>query len=481
MTSALFSLGSCEEDVTDLGVNLPGTTPISTTYEDFAATPIQASTVLQTGLPTALKDHYIVGRLQDGNTRGQLEAKAFLQLTQLASPTSLGDLLPSKYAAQNPRLDSVVLFAGFDQVYGSARDNISISVYNLAQPLDERASYNSASTVPLGQPVRTAIPALINRVIRNKAGNQDSILLPLRLPLKKTGTESSPFVDDFFNNFLKTTTSERITDQQLESKWPGIALLPASSGTAIGFNRSPASKIVFYYRVTPTATDTMTRRTYNLYFNDPGTLGNASPRYFTNINYDLTGAGSPFGVLQGNSTAEVPFINSGGTTYAQEGTGLATKLVIPGLETLRIRQQTENLIINRAELIIPARPYSTGQFSAPAQLYLYELGSDNSVLTYLNGVTPTERAVQQDGYSVTTAGKEEPFVLRDTSATSKYYTGLMTSYVQAYAKNQLAGPLPAAFLLSPTLRRGGTLSLNRAALDASNIRLRVYYSKPAAR
>jgi len=58
----------------------------------------------------------------------------------------------------------------------------------------------------------------------------------------------------------------------------------------------------------------------------------------------------------------------------------------------------------------------------------------------------------------------------------------VTSYLQAYLNDQLNGPLPAALLLLPTIRRSPTLTLNRSTLDVGNAgrspRLRVYYTKP---
>jgi hypothetical protein len=473
LTSALFSLGSCEDTSNELGIDLPGTTPISTEYEDFPAAPIQAFTILQDSLATTQKDHFIVGRLQDGNTGGLLEARAFLEVTPNSS-----DSLPSQYLSQAPKLDSVVMYAGFDRVYGSAPPSVQMSVYDLGQPLDDFTPYNSNSTLPLGSAIAANVDVRLNRTIRTKYTGLDSVLnLPARIPLSLDTVNPTAFATQLFNK-LKSTSTVYLSDQDLRTVWKGIALVSNTTGTALAFNRSPLSQVYVYYHL-PITARIKKKKVFRLLFGDPFQRA-AAPRYFTNIRYDLSGAGSPFSVLQGAGNGQVPASSSNNVVYAQDGAGLTVKLLIPGLDTLRNRQAKRNLIINRAELIIPLKPYSTAQFSAPPQLFLYEANNTNNrVLTYTSGVTTLERLVQKDGYIAPTAGQEASFVLNNVSATNKYYSGLMTTYVQAYAKNQLATPLPTAFLLSPTLRRAGApLTLDRAAIDAQNIKLRVYYSKP---
>jgi hypothetical protein len=259
--------------------------------------------------------------------------------------------------------------------------------------------------------------------------------------------------------------------------WKGLAITPAAgfNGTVVGFNRSANSQVVVYYHTPATGTPPKKLRTYRLFFNSPrGTVD--EPRYFTNIRYDLSGANTPFRILHNNKTEQVLASASNNITYAQAGTGLATKLVIPGLETLRTRQRQENLIINRAELIVPVQRGSTAQFAAPAALYIYEAAANNRVLKFSDNGTPTERIVQAD--NANPRGSGVAATLRQREENGPYST-LITNYVQAYASSQLSGSAPGALLLSPSLRTADQLTLDRAAIDASNIRLRVYYSKPA--
>lgn len=478
LTSALFSLASCEDNANELGLDLPGTAPISTDFEDF---PVQASTVRKDTLATTQKDHYLVGRLQDGNTLGVLEAKAFLDI---APSTAASDSLPFQYAGQNPVLDSVVLTASFDRVYGSAITPFRMSVHELDQPLDEFTTYNSKSTVALGPAIVTDSLVLLNRTIQNKIKTLDSLKgLPIRISLSSK-KQPTAFGTRLFNK-LRTTNSVYLSEKDLRDVWKGFALLPTSTGTVLGFNRSTSSLVNVYYHLPIDLTVTPNikkKKVFHIIFNDPFQTASA-PRFFTNISYTLNAPGSPFNVLQNNGLAQVDQAVSSGTVYAQDGTGLMTKLIIPGLEELKQRQAQSNLVVNRAELIIPLRPNSVGQFNAPAQLYLYEANNaNNRILVYRNGVSELERLVQQNGLLTPVNNQPLPFLLTDADADNKYYSALITNYVQAYMKGQLPEPTPSAFLLSPTRRRaGGELSLDRATLDAQNIKLRVYYSKTTAR
>ncbi|KUG06007.1 hypothetical protein ASU33_01130 [Solirubrum puertoriconensis] len=477
----MFSLGSCE-DPNELGLDLPGSASIDSKYEDF---PVTVSTIRQDSVPTLRRTRFLVGRLTDANTRGTLEARAFSEVQPSIDATAYP--LPSKFSGQNPQLDSIVLLAGFDRVYGSATQPVRLSLYDLQKPLDERTSYNSTNNLPLDQPIVENALVPLNRIIRNKANTADSLQLPLRILI--SGSQPTPFATTLFN-LMKATTTETLSQQDLQKVWRGLAIVPGAgtNGTVIGFDRSVGSQILVYYRVnTASGTPATEQKVYR--FNYANTTGSvADPRFFTNIQYNLSSAGAPFGTLSGNTAAEVPASSSDNTTYAQDGTGLATKLAIPGLEQLRTLQQRENIIINRAELIVPSKSGSNIVYPAPTTLYIYEANTRNQVLKATSNLTESLRFVL--GENVNSQGQRlEAQLIRQssTTGTNSTYTALLTTYVQTYVTNQLTAPYPAAFIVSPTLRRelrsGETslpLSLDRAAIDASNVRLRVYYSKPGA-
>jgi hypothetical protein len=457
----LFSLGACE-DPNELGVELPGTTPIGTAFEDFTVT---ASTILQDSLPTLKRDLWLVGRVQDGNTQGTITTRTALELT-----LSRGDTLPSQFT--NSQLDSVVMFANFSRVYGSATQPVQLDIYNLAQKLDEKVNYHSSMPIQTsGAPISKVTLTNLNRVTRNKANTADSIQLPLRLPLaERKAKDGSNTLTPFFQDLFSKMNTAGFNQQQLDAYWRGLGIAPSDgySGAIIGFNRTTDAVIYVHFSVNGKP------KAFRLYFGDPTAAGSgaAAPLYYTQISYDRNGG--PFASLVKDSD-EVSAAVTGDVTYAQDGTGLVTKLSIPGLNTLLNRP---GLLINRAELTIPVRPYSNALFPLPPAMYLYEASPNNRVLLRKVGLTPTERLVQANGNNPTGSQQEAVLALAETSATNKYYSAVITSYVQAYANDQLSGERPSSFLLTPNLRRLGLLSLNRATLDATGMRLRVYYTTP---
>ena len=97
-----------------------------------------------------------------------------------------------------------------------------------------------------------------------------------------------------------------------------------------------------------------------------------------------------------------------------------------------------------------------------------------------------ERLVQADGNSPQGVGTDAAAVFHDLGPTNKYYSIAITSYLQAYIYDLLGAERPAALMLYPVVRfspsvtvptANTNLTLNRAVLDAQNIKLRVYSSK----
>ncbi|WP_073105721.1 DUF4270 family protein [Hymenobacter daecheongensis] len=476
----LFATAGCE-DPNDLGVELPGTAPINTEYRDY---PVTASTVLQTPVETLNSTHFLVGRLRDEKL-GTTTAKAFLNL-QIASIGT--DSLPNQYL--NPILDSVVVVAGFDQVYGSSAKPVSFDVYGLASSLDERSIFNSATTVPLlPSPIgekrlsslsRTKLEVRATGLKTKKDLAVDStITVPVpdrtvRLKLYRKAAGTLPEIPSAFVQNLFTAIKDKatpFTQAKLNEAWKGIALQPSDnhSGSVVGFNRAFENRVLFYYHVvggkkTPTP--------FSITFGNNGSAN--APRAYTQIRSELT---APFDQLTDGTKSVLPTAPDQ-ATYMQEGVGLGTKLEIPGLAELITNRQ--GLAINRAELIVPLKPETNLVFQAPKQAVLYELDATNKILQRTVNISPFERLVQSDGANQQGADAPATAAFIDQSRTTKYYSLTMTSYLQSYVYDALGGERPAALMLYPVVRyspRSLGLTLNRAVLDAQNIKLRVYFSK----
>ncbi|QNH62250.1 DUF4270 family protein [Hymenobacter sediminicola] len=501
----LFTAAGCE-DANDLGVELPGTAAANTEYRDF---PVAASTVLRDSFETQKATRILVGRVRD-NVLGTTTATAFLNL-KIAQSVVAADTLPSAVTKltgvdPNPQLDSLVVEAAFDAVYGSATTPLRLNVYQLAQPLDDRQTYNSASSVALGSELGLNVSTRLNATAKrrertNSSSSTDTTTIVVTVPNNTVrlklhgGGRNLPLATDVFS-LLKGTS---FTQAGLTAVWKGMALQPAAdfNTAVVGLLPSSAARAVFYYHYTNKKNTGTLKGRYSIAFG----LGSFqsrenAPRYFTQIVNELP-SGSPLSRLAGPSGAaqSVAAAETDGKVYMQGGNGFGAKLEIPGLNELKQLAQPTNggspaIAINRAELLIPVSPFANLLFPQVTSAYLYEVNTANQSLqrTLLNN--RVERLILREGVNPTGAGLSSivddqygtGYYQNAASATlndplNTFYTMSITSYVQAYVYDKLGGPTPAAFVLSPFLRNSYGLDLNRAVLDGSNIKLRVYYSK----
>ncbi|QIL76449.1 DUF4270 family protein [Hymenobacter sp. HDW8] len=475
--SAAFLLTTSCDDPNDIRVELPGTAPITTDYSEFKA---PVATILQDSLETLKADNFLVGRISDA-ALGTTTARSFLNL-QVNMPA---DSLPAKFSGTV--LDSTLMVMSFDQVYGSATQAVRFDVSALQQRLDDRSSYNANTSVPVGQVISANVAGSLNRTRRERQRIASTVTTDtatavvtvqdrrVRLALSRPGQTPG-----LLGGVFSSLQSETFTQTQLDALWKGIAVAPTNNftGTVVGFNRANDLRVVFYYH---DATTPRKWRSYSVYFGSPPrgaseaatSINLNAPRYFTQITSDLSAAG-PFARLT-NGSAAVTSAEAGSITYVQEGVGFGTRLDIPaGLKALKDRK---DIAINRAELIVPVKPFANALFPLPRRLYLYEANANNQVLQSLTNNFRTDRVVLGDSIGAQGQRVEAQARFYDLGSNNKYYSVLITNYVQNYIYTQTDATRPATLILSPTLRTLPTLTLNRAVLDADNITLRVYYSK----
>jgi hypothetical protein len=477
-----LALASCDTG-TDLNVDLPDTTAISTEYKDL---PLEVATVRLTPVQTLKADHFLVGRLAD-NVAGTTTARAYFNVVSNA----VADSLPSKFA--QPVLDSVILVLGFDKVYGSAATPVKFDVFKLPAPLDERQTYNANTPLNLtsdnllGQNLSSRLdrtrqvttPATTTTpVTTTTVPDQTVRLLLQRRAFPATGSRPAiPAIPLQFATDLFTRLSQPNFGQaQLDVLLKGLAVVPSAdhNSSIVSFGRTVPQRLLMYFHGNDTARRTYTVSLGSVYNGGQGLPTARDPRYYTQITNDLPSILAP---LANQSGSVAPSL-LGGTSYAQEGTGLGTRVTFTGLAAL---MNTPGLTVNRAELRVPVKPFSNALFPNPTALYAVEVGPNNNVLQRIINFASFDRVVQADGFPVLgplPSVGERPAIgtLVDASTTQPYYSIPITNYLQAYLTGALDG-MPAALVLTPNVRSSSALSLNRAALDANRISLRVYFSK----
>lgn len=472
-SAALLFTSGCD-DPNDIQVNLPDTAAITTDYEEFKA---PVATILQDSLETLKADHFLVGRLSDP-VLGTTMARSFLNL-QVNMPA---DSLPAKFPGAV--LDSTVMLMSFDRVYGNATQPVRFNVSTLEQRLDDRASYNANTSVAVGPAIVTNLVSPLpparrarQRVTPGSATDTTTrvVEIPRTVRLKLSQPGQTP---ELLGGIFSALQNQSFNQAVLDNRLKGVAVAPTDdfSGAVIGFNRSNDLRVVFFYHDAATPAK---RRSYSIYFGSPPrgsgeaptSINLNAPRYFTQITTNLSGTG-PLARLT-DSRAAVSSAELSGAAYVQEGSGFGVRLDIPaGLKALKDRK---DVAINRAELIIPVKSF-TDTLSQPRRLYLYEANANNQVLQSLTNNFRTDRVVLGDNVN---EGRrlEAAAQFYNLGGNNRYYSVLITNYIQNYIYTQTDATRPATLLLSPTLRTLPTLTLNKAVLDADNITLRVYYSK----
>ncbi|GAB2860026.1 DUF4270 family protein [Hymenobacter ruber] len=483
---AALALTGCDTG-TALNVDLPDTTSISTQYLDL---PVTSGTVRLAPVQSLKTDRFLIGRLND-NVAGTTEARAYFNLFNGA----VADSLPSKFTT--PVMDSVVMVLGFDKVNG-ATTPVQYDVYQLPNSLDDRQVYDASTTTPLGSLLGQNLTSRLDRTqvqivtaavaatTANPAVPAVTTIAPdptVRLILQRTtASAGQPAVPSaFFTNFFQKLQQPGFTQAQFDALLKGIAITPSAgyNGNILSFGQNGLPRIIVYFHSTG-ATNNVLKHFYGIYFGPvssylaSGTSTASDPRYYTQITNTLPPA------LQALATRP-GFVASGdlnNTSYAQEGTGLGTRITFTGLAALAAKP---GLTINRAELRVPVKPFSNALFTNPARLYALEVNTANEVLQRIVNYTTVDRVVQADGTPQIGAGNPAYSVLFDGTSTQPYYSIPVTTYLQAYLTNKLDSA-PDALVLAPSLRSYGNLSLNplsldRAAIDAAKITLRVYYSQ----
>nr|WP_167855309.1 DUF4270 family protein [Hymenobacter wooponensis] len=473
LSGTLLGLTTACEKANDLGLELPGTSPINSNYRDF---PVTAYTVRQQPVETIKADHFLVGRVADTKI-GVTTAKSFLNV-QIGMPS---DSLPSKYT--ETKLDSVVLSLGFDQVYGTATRPLRLDLLQLQQPLGERTVYNSQSQVATGSPLISDFAGVLNRdrSVRQVVAGSTTDSITVRVPDRviRMRLLRYPQAAAFATTAFAALNEASFDQARLDAVVKGLAVTPTANAQTednlVGFSRNFDTRLAFYFHGKASGKTVSTRHVYAIYFGNNPTQLPADAKFFTQISttlaQPLSGLATPF--------QQVPASATGGETYLQEGVGLGTRIEFQGLDDLKNNGQ---LNIGLAELRIPIKQYTNGLFPYASSVYLQEVNAANQVLIRTVGATDYERLIQVENSSTgavppTSVGTPAAATLYPSYSQPQYYTVPLTSYLQSYLLNRLGGELPSGLILSPILRNNPSLTLNRTTLDASGIKLRVYFSQ----
>lgn len=443
---SLVTLASCE-DPSDLGLDLQDENQIGTTYTDTLT--INTGTVSHPDSILAFKQMPMpVGGYQDA-TLGNVKVTAFTELGLTGLDVKFGE---------NPVADSLVLTLDYStDIYG-AKDisPLTLSIHRLTEGFQDKASYFTNSSLAYSS------EALGSVTFRPKSIFNDTTkayyTVPVKTKLKK----------ELADELLAQSGKDPLKDQfKFVQFFKGLAIV-STQGTPreiVGINTaSSKTKLTLYYK------NGTEKKEYSFF------MSGSNIRNFSNIQASRGGT-----VLEGLQKYKLlPSSQTGGESYVQSGTQLFTKLTIPYLTQLK--EKHGNIVINRAELVVPVKTNSFATLTAPDQLGIYETNSSNRILYTTKGeaqTVPIDNPNALNSYNF-------PSVLSFSEKNGGRYTVNITAYVQAI----LDGKKPNnGLLITPVDYQPGSNGTGVVALESipkraiiintaeKGVKLRVYFSK----
>ncbi|MBC5774520.1 DUF4270 domain-containing protein [Pontibacter sp. KCTC 32443] len=453
---SLATLASCE-DPSDIGIDLQDENLAGTTYTDTLT--INTGTVSQPDSILAFnQDRAILGGYWDA-VLGNVKGTTFTEVALSGTDVVFGD-------KNKPRLlDKLVLTLDYDSTfYGDIGEPITFEVHELTESFQEKASYFTNSSLAYDPKVLGSVtfkPEIVE--VKDTTG---------KIIGEHYSRPSIVLDQEFAQNLLNQSGTTNLKNQANFAQFlKGFAFVPTGDpkfllGLNLGSNNS---KLTLYFRNgSGTGADSV-RKSHTFFF------GSATTRDFSNITADRSGT-----ALEGlGKNVLLESSETGDESYIQSGTQLLTKLTIPHLA--KLKEKHGNIVINRAELVIPIKTASDTKLAAPKALALYETNSSNRILKNSNGET---RVVPFDAAYALNSTRYPAQLLFD--ADKKQYTVNITSYVQAI----LLGKKPNdGLLIAPakfTNAGSGTVAISkeiipyRAILSNTvekGVKLRVYFTK----
>ncbi|TXK36399.1 DUF4270 domain-containing protein [Pontibacter qinzhouensis] len=439
---SFVAITACE-DPSELGLELQDDNRIGTDFTDTLT--IQSGTVLlEDSISTFGLAPYPAGYYADP-VLGTSRATAFTEVGLGGTDLTFG---------ANPQPVSMTLTLDYSMIYGNQASDLTLNVHRLTDGFSSRGSYYSNSTLPYeATPIGSGTfrPRIFTLATRDSA---EVVKIEMSLDfareiLARSGTSALATRDNFINEFLK-----------------GIAIVsPNTEGASIiALNlTSTRTTLSLKYRV-----DADTAIKEHLF-----PIATTDNRRFYNITADR--AGTAISSLEKQGL--IPSPQTDGVTYVQANTQLLTKLTIPYLE--QFKAQSGNIIINRAELILPVQNASNATFTAHPSFVLYETNSSNRILQNSTG----QNLAIQDTYSFTTTLAPSVVTYRSEKG---HYRMNITPYLQALllGRKENNGVLVSTGLVTVSSNGSRQLEYDSRPFrtiisntDAAPIKLLIYYSK----
>ena len=230
------------------------------------------------------------------------------------------------YFGEQKVLDSAFLMLQYNGVYGKFNQPVDVSVFELAQDLNDSTTYKTNESFAVNlPPVGTLSAYTLGTKMTDSIVTIYGTLAPhMRIPLSTT----------FANKILLADTNQLRDNASFLNLFKGLYITTGSQNVGNGLLylnlQSPVSGIRLYYH-----NSTADSLSYML------PISGVTVNHFDNIY-----TGTPV-----NSSVTAPNLNGEEKVYLQAGAGVKGKILIKDLDSL-----PKNIAINKAELILSQTP-----------------------------------------------------------------------------------------------------------------------------
>lgn len=357
LTACFFSLlTSCK---TNGHINLGGDDGLTLELADSVK--VLASTYLLNALPTSNTGIILSGALDDPEF-GKTKASSYMQLKTAFSNSSL----PEDAAFDS--LNLVLKYSGY--TYGDTTvaqrlmvnrlvDRIVLDKVNGGIENEERPVFVDGDAIYSTGSFKFDPELLGERMFKPRPRGKDSVLVSLS---KSLGAELLHMV-------LKK--DKKVTDaEEFQDYFKGIVIRSENGKSINGFKADSVKMLLHYHFKGSDGIQKRSMLTFAL---------NLRTHQFNRLETDrkdtkLNGLGNSYKEIQSDKTDH--------QVYVQAGTGIVTKLQLPGL--LEFIKEPK-VIINKMQLIIETRPANYMAFKPPASLILFIANSSNTPKAVLKG------------------------------------------------------------------------------------------------
>lgn len=440
---SLTILSSCEQS-DDIGLGLGNFNEVGVVFTDTVS--VEASTILLDSIITNRADVIMIGQSEDSKF-GKITAQGYIQFNPLIDTFAL--------EATTPIVDSVILVLPHIYTHGKTTGKQNLEVYRLTGEFNDSLSFNTS--------IVNASNTLLNKDAVPFEVNTQGIIDQTEVGINLNTSLGDELITIILNNL-----GQNAGEVDFTKDFKGLLVRPSNSddGAILGF-----SSLGINFRL-------------NVYYHQDGESDSFLFQFFPNVVNSFSNIKSEKSgtAIENLSTSNpLPINETSNELYLQSGIGVTPKITFPFLQDF---VDNNNVIINRAVLVISPSEIESDEFPFPSTLTLLELDENNSPTRDLNNFW---QFVQTNGVNPFANTQPIRFIFDEISNT---YRAEITLQLQLMLNGQkevsslgiieqynLTGPDINILFNQISTRRILLKPFKNDPTDAKHLKLELFYTK----